>query len=168
MELYIRAEPTVCPICGCHLHGHGWRLRYQVDACGRSMTIALHRRLCSGCRMSFTLLPRGVHAFKSHSAGAVLEAIRSFIEHGRHCNCIAASKHLRKQWFRRFLISSFQGVAQSCERMLGGLKAVAGAFISPPRGLVLLKRSELLSRQHLEHLRAPHQKLLLGILPGHG
>lgn len=58
-----------------------------VDVCDRSVTIAMHRKLCSGCRRSFTLLTKGVNAFKSHSEGAVLEAIRSFIEHGAlKCN----------------------------------------------------------------------------------
>ena len=161
-DRYLSSEPEVCPICKAHLQGHGWRYRYVVGLNG-CILILVHRKRCSSCKMTFTLLPKSLHALRTYDVGIIATAIRSFLETGRYINSIAVAKPLRKSWVKAFLKRNSQGEVQDRNELLAILDKTQNAFFATPLSLAHLKREEVLSRQNLERYRVPHHRLLLGL-----
>lgn len=120
-EKYLSAEPDVCPICGAHLQGHGWRNRYVAGPNG-CILILVHRRRCPNCKMTFTLLPKGLHSMRIYDVDIMVTAIRSFLEMGRYINSIAIAKPLRKSWTKAFLKRNSQGEAKGKEELPEGTR----------------------------------------------
>jgi transposase-like protein len=161
-EKYLSAEPGVCPICGAHLQGHGWRNRYVAGLNGCFM-ILVHRKKCPSCKMTFTLLPKGLHSMRIYDVDTIVTAIRSFLEMGRYINSIAIEKSLRKSWVNAFLKRNSQGEAKGKDELLAILDKAKNAFLAAPLSLMHLAREEIVSRQNLERYRVPHHRLLLGL-----
>lgn len=161
-DKYRSSEPEVCPICKAHLQGHGWRDRYVVGLNG-CILILVHRKRCTNCKMTFTLLPEGLHSLRTYDVDIIATAIRSFLETGRYINSIAVAKPLRKSWVKAFLKRNSQGEAKDRDELLAILGKAQNAFFSAPLSLMLLAREEIVSRQNLERYRIPHHKLLLGL-----
>lgn len=161
-ETYLSTEPKACPICAANLHGHGWRNRYVagLDGC---MLILVHRKRCPECRMTFTLLPKGLHAFRIHDVHTISKAIRSYLEMGRYINAIPISKPLRKSWVKAFLHRQSHGERRSRDELLAIFGERPDAFFSAPLCLRKLGLGEVVSRQNLERYRFPHHRLLLGL-----
>lgn len=159
---YLSTEPETCPICGVHLQGHGWRNRYVVGQNG-SILILVHRKRCPSCKMTFTLLPKGLHSMRTYDVDIIATAIRSFLETGHYINSIAVAKPLRKAWVRAFLKRNSQGEAKGKDELHAILDKAQNAFLAAPLSLMHLAREEIVSRQNLERYRVPHHKLLLGL-----
>ena len=161
-ERYLSAEPAVCPICGAHLQGHGWRNRYVAGLNG-CILIIVHRKRCPHCKMTFTLLPRGLHSMRIYDVETIAMSIRSFLEAGHYINSIHVSKTLRKSWTKAFLKRNSQGEAKCRDELLGILGNAQNAFLAAPLALRELAKGEIRSRQNLERYRVPHPRLLLGL-----
>ena len=161
-ERYLSAEPAACPICGAHLQGHGWRNRYVAGLNG-CILILVHRKRCPNCKMTFTLLPKGLHSMRVHDVETIYTAIRSFFEAGHYINSISVSKSLRKSWTKAFLKRNGQGEARGKDELIEMLGNAHNAFLAAPLALKELAKGEIWSRQNLERYRVPHHRLLLGL-----
>ena len=161
-ERYLLTEPRICPICGANLHGHGWRDRC-ANVLNASLLILMHRKRCPQCRMTFTLLPKGLHFMKNFDVLSIAGAIRSFLETGSHATSIPIARSVRECWLRTFLKRNSQGEAKTRESLLEILEKNQDAFLAAPLALIKLARDEIVSRQSLERFRVPHHRLFLGI-----
>ena len=161
-DKYLSFEPETCPICKARLQGHGWRDRYVVGLNG-CILILVHRKRCPSCKMTFTLLPKSLHALRTYDADIIATVIRSFLETGRYINSIAVAKSLRKSWVAAFLKRNSQGEAKGKDELLAILDKAQNAFFATPLSLMHLVREEIVSRQNLERYRIPHHRLLLGL-----
>lgn len=97
---------VLCPFCARELHGHGWRTRYYCNEQGETLLIHIHRKLCPECRVSFTILPKGVHPWKIHSTATIKNVIEERITGGSFPaqSYKYVSRSLKGSWWRSFLI----------------------------------------------------------------
>ena len=161
-DRYLALEPSVCPICRSPLQGHGWRCRY-VAIVGGWLLIMVHRKRCPACKMTFTLLPKGVHALRLYDVQTIVATISSYLETGRYLNSIPLSKSLRKQWVKAFLRRNADEGCKDNKQLLKILEQTANAFLAAPLALKRLTQSDIFTRQNLERYKVPHQRLRLGL-----
>ncbi|MCF7945354.1 MAG: DUF6431 domain-containing protein [Spirochaetia bacterium] len=95
-----------CPCCGKRLHGHGWRQRYFIDADLKEFLIWIHRKHCPNCGMTFTLLPKWVHAFKCFSVELIQQVLHAAFTTGHLGNRYQVNRTLQRTWRTQYIARS--------------------------------------------------------------
>lgn len=151
-----------CVNCGSMCHGHGWRTRYVCLYGGKTVRVWVHRLRCPGCGMTYTVLPRWVHAGKVHGLAVVMSVINAFLKerHLVHGVCSWVDLRLRRRWVRDY--------AKRQRKEAGSVSLPERAFPSPCVASAscleaVAERGDFLS---LEHARgtAHHKRTLLLLL----
>lgn len=88
----------VCPVCGKHLHGHGWRQRFAQDP-ENTYRVWIHRKLCPGCGTSFTLLPSILHALKLYTLRTIIQVLSYRVAENHFTSRIRVPVKLQRVWF---------------------------------------------------------------------
>ena len=92
----------VCPVCGRHMHGHGWRSRFAQDCQGSSFRIWIHRKCCRHCHLTFTFLPKILHVLKIYTLQVILDVLRHKVESGTFSSRFRVSVRLQRIWYLQF------------------------------------------------------------------
>lgn len=91
-----------CPVCGRHMHGHGWRSRVVQDSASTSFRIWIHRKLCPNCGLTCTLLPKTLHALKFYTLDLIIKVLTSIGKLG-HCDSrIEVPLKMQRIWYGQY------------------------------------------------------------------
>ena len=71
-----------CAYCSHHLHGHGWRKRYVREEDGNTIQVYIARLKCPYCKKTYTVIPRGMVAFRSVSTSLIKKLLDKYYEIG--------------------------------------------------------------------------------------
>jgi hypothetical protein len=126
--------------------------------------IWMHRKLCPSCRMSYTLLPSWVHAFKCFSVEMIRAVLSRAFETGHLGNHFQLSRTLQRQWRRQFIAQVSIQTNLTDKQVLESLHAwVYGSCLTAPAVLKVLS-CRLKGKMHaLTHMSKAHQRLFLFI-----
>ena len=92
-----------CVCCGNKLYGHGWRKRYFIDGDSQEYRIWLHRKRCSGCFLTFTLIPKWLDVFKLFSVAMIQTVLQAAFTTGHLGNQYPVSRSLQRQWRKQYI-----------------------------------------------------------------
>ena len=110
-----------CPVCGGHIHGHGWRSRFAQDCQGSSFRIWIHRKCCRHCHLTFTFLPQILHVLKIYTMQVILDVLRQKVVKGTFSSRFNVPVRLQRLWYLQFrrrmrLVTDFPDPVESLER----------------------------------------------------
>lgn len=92
----------VCPVCGGHLHGHGWRSRFAQDSEDTSFRVWIHRKCCRHCHLTFSLLPKILHVLKIYTLKTIIGVLSFRLERGHFSRALKVPVKLQRIWFMQF------------------------------------------------------------------
>ncbi len=157
-----------CICCGRKLHGHGWRQRYFEDIDQQSLRLWIHRKLCPGCGITYTLLPKWVHTFKLHSVALIRRVLHMAFCTGHVGNQLRVSRPLQRLWKAQYIQRSSALENQlDPSRLVGQILKEPGSCLTSPPGLHELT-TPLMGKMQAMQYKPPgaHHRLLLFIPSG--
>ena len=92
-----------CPVCGSHLHGHGWRRRYLEKEWGEFIRVWVHRKRCPHCRRTYTLIAEGMSAKAQYTIDRIRDALSTRQEGHRSSSGLGIPLRTQKLWWRNFM-----------------------------------------------------------------
>ena len=96
-------KPPCSSCCGATLWGHGWRERWADDT-----LISVWRLICSACRKTFTLLPKGLWIKFQALAQNIVAAVHLRLE---HCRWGPNYTRQRIRWWVRVALQRLKSAA---------------------------------------------------------